>query len=151
MDSVLPKIKNLKFNALSPSATLEKKIIKINKIGVNNSSTNNVAIGLYKKLSEEYIDNERYIKEANRNIRITNMRKNIKNEEINLFNDYENKMMRKVLSPDIFKSCQEKLNNILKEKKDIKKKFEECYEIKSNNLKIMNDKYFNKLKERNGK
>lgn len=121
MDSFLPKIKNLKFSDLSPSTQLEKKIIKKNKIGINNSPTNKIAIGLYKKLNEEYNDNERYIKEANKNIRIENMRKNIKTEENPLFNDYENKMMQKVLSPDIYKSCQDKLNNIIKEKKDIKK------------------------------
>ena len=146
MDNFLPKIKNLKFNDLSPSAQLEKKIIKKNKIGINNSPSNKIAIGLFKKLNEEYNDNERYIKEANKNIRIENMRKNLKTEENPLFNDFENKMMQKVLSPDIYKSCQDKLNNIIKEKKDIKKKFEESYELKNNNLKIINDKDFNKLR-----
>ena len=146
MDNFLPKIKNLKFSDLSPSAQLEKKIIKKNKIGINKSPTNNIAIGLYKKLNEEYNDNERYIKEANKNIRIESMRKNLKTEENPLFNDYENKMMQKVLSPDIYKSCQDKLNNIIKEKKDIKKKFEESYEMKNNNLKIIGDKDFNKLR-----
>ena len=146
MDNFLPKIKNLKFNDLSPSAQLEKKIIKKNKIGINNSPSNKIAIGLFKKLNEEYNDNERYIKEANKNIRIENMRKNLKTEENPLFNDFENKMMQKVLSPDIYKSCQDKLNNIIKEKKDIKKKFEESYEMKNNNLKIIGDKDFNKLR-----
>ena len=124
----------------------KKKSLKKNKIGINKSPTNNIAIGLYKKLNEEYNDNERYIKEANKNIRIENMRKNLKTEENPLFNDFENKMMQKVLSPDIYKSCQDKLNNIIKEKKDIKKKFEESYEMKNNNLKIIGDKDFNKLR-----
>ncbi len=148
MKIVLPKIQDLKFSVSSPMGKLDIKILKKNKIGINNNSQRNMnAINLYQKLSNEYKDNERYINDANKNIRIVKMKKNhLKTEENHLFNDNEAKMMEKVLSPDIFKSCQEKFNNALKDKKDIQKKFDESREIKNGNLKIINDKDFTKLK-----
>ena len=85
--NILPKIKTLNFPN-TPLNKLESKIIKKNRVGIKNSFSNINAVNLYNKLCMENSDNDRYIKEANKNIHINNIKTNITTEENYLFNDY---------------------------------------------------------------
>ena len=77
-NNILPKIQNIKYPEKG-MAVLEAKIIKKNKIGIKNN--NNIKpISIYKKISDEFNDNEMYKKEANKCIRINQSNKNIKTE-----------------------------------------------------------------------
>ena len=143
--SILPKIQTLNFSG-DLETSLEVKIIRKNKIGQPKNNQNN-AINLYKKLSKEYNDNERYIKEANKNIHINNNKMNNKTEENYLFKDYETIIMQKVLPKNLIVSYQDKYNSIIQERNNIRQKFiNESHEKRKENLLKNNQKDFNNLK-----
>ena len=144
--NILPKIKILSFPN-TPMNNLEVKIIKKNKLGIKNSSSNLNGINLYKKICIENSDNKRYIKEANKNIHVNNIKTNITTEENYLFKDYENNILKKAIPVKLLNSYRDKFNKILNEKKSLKKQiFNQSCETKTetSNLKIQKD--FNGLK-----
>ena len=144
--NILPKIKSLNFQN-TPLAKLEAKILKKNKVGIKNNFSNLNALNLYNKLCMENSDNDRYIKEANKNIHINNIKTNITTEENYLFKDYENNILKKAIPVNLLNSYRGKFNKILKEKKELKKQFiNRSSEIKSETLNINNQKDFNGLK-----
>ena len=119
---------------------LEMKIIKKNKIGVNKSAQIGNAIKYYKKLDTEYTDNNRYINQANSNIR-KHREKDLKMDDNFLFSENEEKIMNKVLPEKIKNNYQNKFNDILEEKKDIKEKLT----IAKNDIKNENELINNKI------
>ena len=114
--NILPKIKTLNFPN-TPLTKLEAKIIKKNKVGIQNNFSNLNALNLYNKLCLENSVNDRYIKEANKNIHINNIKTNITTEENYLFKDYENNILKKAIPVNLLNSYRNKFNRILKEKK----------------------------------
>ena len=132
--NILPKIKVLKFKVESLQK-LEKKIIKKNRIGLNKSSDNGNAIKCYKRLNTEYSDNNRYIKEANLNIR-RGKNNEIKIEE-NLFNENEEKIMEKVIPDNMYNSYKNKYNNILQQKSQIKERINTENNSKKNEKQLL--------------
>ena len=143
--NILPKIQNLNF-ASDAEASLEAKIIRKNKIGLKKNNQNN-AINLYNKLSKNYNDNERYIKEANKNIRINNSKTNIKTEQNCLFKDYESNFLQKILPKKLIVSYQDKYFSIIQERNNARQKFiSDSSDIKYENLLKNNQNDFNNLK-----
>lgn len=144
-NNILPKIHTLKFPTKG-LPVIEAKINKKNKLGTKNDNSKGNAINLYQKLSNEFIDNERYKKEANKYIRINQSNANVKTEA-NLFKDYENDMLQKIIPPKMINSYKDKYNDILKQKKEIEKKhLNESHNIKNGNIVTNNNKDFNDLK-----
>ena len=144
--NILPKIQNLNFPKKG-MAELEAKIIKKNKIGIKNSNSNIKPINIYKKISNEFNDNERYKKEANKCIRINLSNKNIKTEGNYLFNDYENNLLQKYIPSNMINSYKEKYNDILQQKIEIEKKYiNENKDIIKEKIVANNKQDFNDLK-----
>ena len=146
----LPKIKNIKFS-VSPTNKLESKIIQKNKIGLKNSKSN--TFNLFKRINDEYNNNNRYIIEANKNIRLNNINQVnnsnfiTKTEGNYLFDEYESKVMKKILPENFFNSIQSKYDSICNQKKEIQEKLKnETKEIKYENSLINNKREFNSLK-----
>ena len=137
--NILPKIKGFRFMS-EKLQILEMKIIKKNKIGVNKSAQIGNAIKYYKKLDTEYTDNNRYINQANSNIR-KHREKDLKMDDNFLFSENEEKIMNKVLPEKIKNNYQNKFNDILEEKKDIKEKLT----IAKNDIKNENELINNKI------
>ena len=151
----LPKIQSIQFTE-DPENKLETKIIRRNKIGLRNNKSDNVnAINLFKRASNEFYNNNRYIIEANKNIRLNNKNR-INNSSINmktdgncLFREYESKILRKILPENLYNSCQNRYNNLYIEKKDIEDKIKnETKEINYENSSIINQREFISLKIR---
>ena len=145
----LPKIQNIKFS-VSPTNKLVSKIIKKNKIKLKNSKSN--TFNLFKRINDEYNNNNKYIIEANKNIRLNNINQVYDNfisktEGNYLFDEYESKVMKKILSENLFNSIQTKYDTICNQKKEIHGKFKnETKEIKYENSLINNKREFNSLK-----
>ena len=149
--NILPKIKSINLPD-SPLTRLELKIIKKNKVGIKNSFSNLNAVNLYKRLCMDNSDNDRYIKEGNKNIHINNVKTNITTDENYLFNEYENNILKRALPLNVLNSYRDKFNKILKEKKNLKKQFiNQSCQTKAETLNINNLKDFNdlKLKQKN--
>lgn len=145
-NNFLPKIKNLNLS-VTPIVKLDIKIIKKNKIGLNKNESNANYINVYKKISNEFNDNKGYLKEGNKNIRINNVKTKIKTEENYLFKKQESNILHKVLPENLMNSYKDKFNDILKQRKDMKKKFiNDSNQIKKDNLKNNFEKEFNNLK-----
>ena len=150
---LLPKIQTINFSD-EIDAALEAKIIKKNKIGLMQNSQSNKVLILYNKLSKEFEDEKRYIKEGNRNIHINNSKSYLKTEDNYLFKDSESNLLQKLLPENLINSYQSKFNTILTERNNIRRKlFIECYNMKNENILKANEKDFNnlKLKELNQK
>ena len=142
--NILPRIQNLKFSP-GTDAALESKIIRKNQIGITHNKSN--SIKLYKKLSSEFNNNDRYILEANKNIRINQSNGNIKTEGNFLFKDYENNLLKRIIPIKMINNYQDKFNTLLKHKNEIHEKFKnESSDMKHENLLINNKKDFNTLK-----
>ena len=142
--NVLPIIQNLKFNP-GVDAVLESKIIKRNNVGVKHNKSNSISI--YKQISNEFNDSERYIKEANKNIRINQSNSNLKTEGNFLFKDYESNVLKRIMPPKMIDNYQNKFNTILKQKNELQEKFKnESCEMRNGNIMLSNKKDFNTLK-----
>lgn len=150
----LPKIQTLKFSE-DPDVKLESKIIKKNMKNYELKNSKSNAIHLYKKLNDEYNGNERYIIEANNNIRKPHINKStisqscgtIQTEGNYLFKEYEGKILQKLLPAQLLKSCQNKFETIESQRKEIEEKIKnENNEIMHENSLINNGKMLNNLR-----
>ena len=150
----LPKIHNLKFTE-DPNVKLETKIIKRNMKDYELKNSKSNAINLFKKLSDEYNINERYIIEANKNIRNPYMDRSTINQSCGtiqtegnyLFKEYEGKILQKLLPTKLLNSYQNKFETIAQQKKEIEEKIKkENNEIAHENLLINNNKMYNNIK-----
>ena len=143
--NILPRIQNLKFSP-GTDAALESKIIRKNQIGITHNKSN--SINLYKKLSSEFNNNnDRYILEANKNIRINQSNGSIRTEGNFLFKDYENNLLKRIIPIKMINNYKDKFNTLLKHKNEMHEKFKnESCDMKHENLLINNKKDFNTLK-----
>ena len=151
---ILPKIHNLKFTE-DPEVKLEAKIIKKNMKDYELKNSKSNAINLFKKFNNEYNGNERYIIEANKNIRrpilnrltINQSCETIQTEGNYLFKEYENRILQKLLPPKLLNSYQNKFETIAQQKKEIEVKIKkENNELTHENLLINNNEMYNNLR-----
>ena len=150
----LPKIHNLKFTE-DPDVKLEAKIIKRNMKDYELKNSKSNAINLYKKLNDEYNGNDRYIIEANKNIRKPYLNRSTINQSFGtiqtegnyLFKEYEGKILQKLLPSKLLNSYQNKFETIAQQRKEIEEKIKkENNEITHENLLISNNKMYNNLR-----
>ena len=150
----LPKIHNLKFTE-DPDVKLEAKIIKRNMKDYELKNSKSNAINLYKKLNDEYNGNDRYIIEANKNIRKQYLNRSTINQSCGtiqtegnyLFKEYEGKILQKLLPSKLLNSYQNKYETITQQRKEIEEKIKkENNEIAHENLLISNNKMYNNLR-----
>ena len=150
----LPKIHNLKFTE-DPDVKLEAKIIKRNMKDYELRNSKSLAVQFFKKLNDEYNGNERYIIEANNNIRKPYMNRSnvnqscgtIQTEGNYLFKEYEGKILQRLLPSKLLNSYQNKFETIAQQRKEIQEKINnENNEIIYENLLINNNKMYNNLR-----
>jgi hypothetical protein len=134
---------------------LEAKIIKKNMKDYELKNSKSNAINLFKKFNNEYNGNERYIIEANKNIRrpilnrltINQSCETIQTEGNYLFKEYESRILQKLLPPKLLNSYQNKFETIAQQKKEIEEKIKkENNEIAYENLLINNNEMYNNLR-----
>jgi len=118
-NSILPKLKILKFKGEN-IVKLEKKIMKINKIGQYKKEPQENVKKLYQKIDKIYNDKNRYITKANSFIR-KNKKIDIDYEDNYLFSENDAKIMEKVLPEKMINSYRNKFNDILQQKIEAKK------------------------------
>ena len=161
LKTFLPKINNLKFQVDS-SAKLESKIIKKNRVAIKNVN----ALNLYNKVNKEVTENERYLREKekekekekkkeNQNEnedkakKIFKKNKNRSNISLNkeyLFSEHENNVLQKVLPKDMINSYRNKFNDLINQKKEMKKIFNtEINEMENDKYMIKNKKDYNEM------
>jgi hypothetical protein len=150
----LPKIHNLKFTE-DPDVKLEAKIIKRNMKDYELKNSKSNVINLFKKLNDEYNGNDRYIIEANKNIRKPFMDRSTINQSCGtiqtegnyLFKEYEGKILQKLLPSNLLNSYQNKFETIAQQRKEIEEKIKkENNEIEHENLLINYKKMYNNLR-----
>ena len=157
----LPKINNLKFQVDS-AAKLESRIIKKNRLAIKNVN----ALNLYNKVNKEVTENERYLKEkekekekekkkenqneneekAKKIFKTNKNRSNISLNKEYLFSEHENNVLEKVLPKDMINSYRNKFNDLINQKKELKKIFNtESNEIENDKYIIKNKKDYNEM------
>ena len=138
-----------------PEVKLEAKIIKKNMKDYELKNSKSNAINLFKKFNNEYNSNERYIIEANKNIRrpimnrltINQSCETIQTEGNYLFKEYESRILQKLLPPKLLNSYQNKFETIAQQKKEIEEKIKkENNEIAYENLLINNNEMYKNIR-----
>ena len=141
---ILPKIQALKF---SSRGKLEADISKKNKTGRNVGKNK---LNIFSRLTEQSGNNDRYILEANENIRNKSGIKDQKSSK--LFNEHENFILKRLIPKDILINYEKKYNLLLKEKESVEEKYlKQKNEKKEENIKISEDINALNLKKSNEK
>ena len=115
--SLLPRLKGLlKFRG-EKIQKLEKKIIKLNRIGQFKNDVKGNVTGLYRKIEKIYKNNNRYFRNSNTNNNIRkNKQINIDAGERYLFSDNDAKIMKKVIPDKMFYSFNKKYDELFENK-----------------------------------
>ena len=144
--NMLPKLKGLlKFRG-EKIHKLEKKIIKLNKIGQIKSEVKGNVTSLYRKIENIYNNSNRYLSNANNNIR-ENKKIGIDGGERYLFSDNDARIMKKVIPDKMYISFNNKYNELFKRKIETQKKIRKEKSQLHNTSEILLNRYLYKMFE----
>ena len=144
--NMLPKLKGLlKFRG-EKIHKLEKKIIKLNKIGQIKSEVKGNVTSLYRKIENIYSNSNRYLSNANNNIR--EIKKiGIDGGERYLFSDNDARIMKKVIPDKMYISFNNKYNELFKRKIETQKKIKKEKSQLHNTSEVLLNRYLYKMFE----